>query len=151
MDSKTFDTIVTRQIDKSYDILADKGEEYATEDRLHNFRVSAKLQGTTMRHALAGMMAKHTTSVYDMIQDPISYHDAEKWDEKITDHINYLLILQAVLHEERKEDDGSDQAPKIDLNKTQGPFSLHSGVPPTPFSPHYQDYIQSPNQTNNPT
>lgn len=111
MKSSEFDAIVTQQIDKSYDILSEKADEYATEDRLHNFRVAAKLQGTTMRHALAGMMAKHTTSVYDMIQDPISYHHRYKWDEKITDHINYLLILQAVLYEERSEDDGSDNTP----------------------------------------
>lgn len=148
MQSKEFDKIITQQVDKAYDLLSEKGEEYATEDRLHNFRVAAKLQGTTMRHALSGMMAKHTISVYDMIQDPISYHDADKWDEKITDHINYLLILQAVLHEERAEDDGSDQAPKIDFNQVGHTTpALHFGAPPTPFSPIYQDPIQRSNRT----
>lgn len=102
MDSQTFEDLVNRQIDRSRNMLISKGEEYATADRLHNFRVAAKLQNTTMHQALSGMMAKHTASVYDMLQDDIGAHDFDKWNEKITDHINYLLILQAVLDDERE-------------------------------------------------
>ena len=98
-----FDPIIRRQLDRCEDLLAIRGNEYATTDRLHNFRVAASMQDTTMRSALAGMMAKHTASIYDMINDEIDAHNKEKWDEKITDHINYLLILQAVLYDERSK------------------------------------------------
>ena len=81
-------------------VLGAKGEEYATDnDRLHNFKVAAGVQGITVKEALAGMMAKHTTSIYDMIADGKT-HSAEKWDEKILDHINYLILLRAILVEE---------------------------------------------------
>lgn len=101
MKSTEFDANITAQLDRSEKTLLSKGEEYATgTDRLHNFRVAAQLQDTTMRKALAGMMAKHTTSVYDMCNSDETF-SREKWNEKITDHINYLLILQAVLYDER--------------------------------------------------
>lgn len=99
MDTPTFNIYVDRQIDACRHILVNKAQEYATDDRLHNFRVAAELHGTTMASALAGMMAKHSVSVYDMCKDP-GAHNMEVWDEKLTDHINYLLLLRAVVAEE---------------------------------------------------
>ena len=54
--------------------------------------------------ALSGMMCKHTVSIYDLIN---GYEEGraiepELWDEKIIDNINYLILLRAVLREERE-------------------------------------------------
>ena len=53
--------------------------------------------------ALGGMMVKHTVSVYDLIHDHESGADipVELWAEKITDSINYLFLLWALLNEQR--------------------------------------------------
>ena len=94
-------------------VLGAKGEEYATDnDRLHNFKVAAQVQGITVKEALSGMMAKHTVSVYDMIADGKD-HSQEKWDEKILDHINYLILLRALVVEEKAE---LSRLMKIDVN-----------------------------------
>ena len=94
-------------------VLGAKGEEYATDnDRLHNFKVAAGVQGITVKEALSGMMAKHTVSVYDMIADGKD-HSQEKWDEKILDHINYLILLRAIVVEEKAE---ASRVKKIDVN-----------------------------------
>ena len=94
-------------------VLGAKGEEYATDnDRLHNFKVAAQVQGITVKEALSGMMAKHTVSVYDMIADGKD-HSQEKWDEKILDHINYLILLRAIVVEEKAE---ASRVKKIDVN-----------------------------------
>ena len=102
MNVKEFNEIVSAQIKRSTDVLCVKANEYATEDRLHNFKVAAALQGISAKQALAGMLAKHTVSVYDlcMSDKPASI---EMWEEKITDHINYLLLLRAVIEEEVTE------------------------------------------------
>lgn len=102
MDTELFNQIFEYQMGKVEKVLVQKGDEYATEDRLHNFRVAANLQGVSLKQALAGMMAKHTTSVYDMCASEDEF-DLEKWDEKITDHINYLFLLAAVVRDERPE------------------------------------------------
>ena len=94
-------------------ILGAKGEEYATDsDRLHNFKVAAQVQGITNKEALSGMMAKHTVSIYDMIGDGKD-HSLEKWDEKILDHINYLILLRAIVVE---EDEETRRKIKMDVN-----------------------------------
>ena len=61
------------------------------------------MQKCTPVKALGGMMAKHTVSVYDLIED---YEQGktisqEMWAEKIGDSINYLLLLTALLEEDK--------------------------------------------------
>lgn len=103
MTNERFRKIVDKRLAYCKGLLTAKGIEYAkdedTDDRLHAFTVAAALEGITPKEALAGMMAKHTVSVYDMCRDP-QYHSLEKWREKITDHINYLLLLEAMVEEE---------------------------------------------------
>jgi len=99
MDSKTFDKLIEEQFDICRSVLCDKAGMYAKEDRLHNFKIAATLEGGTPRQALVGMMAKHTVSVYDMGTSTNSFPSA-LWMEKITDSINYLLLLSAVVQDE---------------------------------------------------
>jgi len=99
MKTEQFNSIIEEQQKRCTDILITKAKEYATEDRLHNFKVAAVLQMTTPINALAGMMAKHTVSIYDMCRSGQTYSE-EMWNEKITDHINYLLLLKALTVEE---------------------------------------------------
>ena len=92
-------------------MLVKKALEYADgNDRLHNFRVAAAISGDPMKKVLAGMMVKHTTSVYDMCHDLQQSFSEEMWNEKITDHINYLLLLRAVIFEE--EGFGEQESPR---------------------------------------
>lgn len=103
MDDATFKNVLDQQIDRCKEILSNKAAEYSTDyDRLHNFKVAAKLGGGSPRAALAGMMAKHTVSVYDICNMPEST-PLEVWNEKITDHINYLILLRALVAEETME------------------------------------------------
>jgi hypothetical protein len=105
MKNEQFNKIVSEQLERCTNILCSKAKEYATEDRLHNFKVAAALQGLTPRQALAGMMAKHSVSIYDMATSTEQFSMA-MWEEKITDHMNYLLLLKAIIEEERNEQRG---------------------------------------------
>ena len=99
MTTADFERIFEEQINRSRSVLVSKAKEYATEDRLHTFKVAAALEGKTPEQALAGMMAKHTVSVYDMAESGLAY-PIELWQEKITDHINYLFLLNAIVRED---------------------------------------------------
>ena len=101
MTATEFERIFEEQVERSRIVLVNKASEYATEDRLHNFRVAAALEGKTPEQALAGMMAKHTVSVYDMAESGLAY-PIDLWQEKITDHINYLFLLNAIVWEEEE-------------------------------------------------
>ena len=60
MNTEKFENVLNERINKCLKTLSVKADEYATEDRLHNFKIAAELQNCTPITALAGMMAKHT-------------------------------------------------------------------------------------------
>lgn len=109
MDGEKFAEIVDLQFRLCTDVLVDKAREYAPDtDRLHNFRVAAALQDVDLLEACAGMMAKHTVSVYDMCGSTETF-TIEQWSEKITDSINYLVILRAIVQEMKDAEDAEPQ------------------------------------------
>lgn len=95
-----FNQLVEAVFDRCRGTLCKKAEEYAQDhDRLHNFKQAAALKQESSVKALGGMLAKHTISIYDLINafDPEKPYDPELWREKITDHVNYLVLLEALL------------------------------------------------------
>lgn len=102
MKTQQFNQVIEDQLARSSDMLFSKNEAYnPDEDKLKNFKTAADLQGLDVKEALRGMMAKHTVSIYDMCGSAQRFAE-EVWNEKITDSINYLLLLQAVVTEERE-------------------------------------------------
>lgn len=67
--------------------------------RLGAFKAAAALQHCSPERALAGMLAKHIVSLYDMCFAENIYFDMSTWDEKITDSLNYLFLLKAIVKE----------------------------------------------------
>lgn len=101
MTQKQFEMIVEQQISITKSLLITKGQEYSlSDDRLEAFRKAAHLQGETLKQALCGMLAKHVVSVYDMAMSEREFSEG-RWTEKITDSINYLLLLKAAVLEEQ--------------------------------------------------
>ena len=100
MKTADFEIIVEEQLETARNLLLAKGREYSlTEDRLSAFKKAAQLQGETVKQALCGMLAKHIVSIYDMAMSGQKFTEA-KWTEKITDTINYLLLMKAAIMEE---------------------------------------------------
>lgn len=101
MKTEVFNEIIEKRIEKCKEVLINKAAEYATEDRLHNFKTAAGLQSCSPVKALGGMMCKHTVSVYDLIKDFEAGKETslDMWEEKIGDSINYLLLLTALIEE----------------------------------------------------
>lgn len=98
MTTKEFDEVINSTLAQCKDTLINKAKEYATEDRLHNFRVASTLQDNNIEQSIAGMMAKHIISIYDMCNSGESY-SMDMWQEKIGDAINYMLLLKAAVSE----------------------------------------------------
>ena len=98
---KEVNDVFDGQVALCREILQKKTKEYTGDDtdRLGAFKAAAVLQHTTPERALAGMLAKHIVSLYDMcFADGVSF-DAGTWDEKITDSLNYLFLLKAIVKE----------------------------------------------------
>jgi hypothetical protein len=105
MIASEFDKLVEDRLGFCRGILQSKAREYATEDRLHNFKVTGSLQDIEPETARMGMMAKHIVSLVDIVGDiekrktiPV----VGLISEKITDVINYALLLEALIEERRE-------------------------------------------------
>lgn len=119
MNTEEFNKVYAAQMLLCDAVLIEKAKEYATDkDRLHNFKIAAALQECTVRDAIGRMMSKHTVSIYDMVKDPHSFPLAQ-WNQKITDHINYLILLKADLVEESFDElEETDSEPSFKSNVT---------------------------------
>ena len=104
MTLEKFNESVSRQLNYCEALLIHKGMEYAPDDsdRLSAFKVAAALQDESPKQALCGMLAKHIVSVYEMCRSE-ERQPVDKWIEKLTDSINYLLILRAMVDDETNE------------------------------------------------
>ena len=89
------------QVRRCSAILQKKTKEYTGNDtdRLGAFKAAAALQQTTPQRALAGMLAKHIISLHAMCYADGVEYDMDTWNEKITDSLNYLFLLKAIVKE----------------------------------------------------
>ena len=99
MSPEEFNKVVHTRLNYCVDILTARAHEYAPDrDRLSNFKKAAALQSCTAPRALMGMMSKHVVALADFCNDPTHY-SIEQWREKLTDNINYSLLLEALMME----------------------------------------------------
>ena len=99
MTEEQFDEIFKSTINDLERLKNRKAEDYASpQDRLHNFKMAAQLQGTSPLAALKGMMSKQEVCILDMIYNVDSY-DPEFIDRNIDDVKMYLVLLKALILE----------------------------------------------------
>jgi hypothetical protein len=95
-----FNEILERRIELIKATLSKKSSEYANGgDRLHNFRMAAKMNNCSNEQALWGMLTKHLVSVMDMVKQHPGTITKTMIDEKIGDCINYFILLEACMIE----------------------------------------------------
>ncbi len=98
--SEEFKDLVRYQFTRCRKVLTQREQIYGDNyDRLIQFKQAGQLMDIPPIQALAGMLSKHTTHLYDMLFDP-NERPKEEWEEVITDHINYLVLLRALLEDE---------------------------------------------------
>jgi hypothetical protein len=97
-----FSRIVANVHDRSKKVLIEKAAEYTTDDdRLSNFKKAGGLTGDPPEKALLGMLVKHWVSLVELIDGLKSGKNVPivMWQEKITDSINYSILLEALVWE----------------------------------------------------
>ena len=97
--NKLVNYIVEERVKK---VMCAKSAEYARgNNKLHNFYRAAEVDGISPIEALRGMQLKHRVSISDMLDDLMQgkHHPKELWHEKLTDTINYDILLWALLQE----------------------------------------------------
>lgn len=102
--NKEFEATVEQQFQDCREILIEKTKEYVLtdDDRFSAFKLKwlHVLPTVNKKEVLWGQMVKHLNSIHDMCMINDDNYDlamADKWVEKITDTINYLIILRGIV------------------------------------------------------
>ena len=86
-------------------MIGEKHEEYSrNNDKLYNFKRAGEIQRCIPERALIGMLSKHLVSMLDIVDDLEEGGIPEEGilTEKITDSINYLVLLEGLIKERLK-------------------------------------------------
>lgn len=101
MTKEEFEQTFKEELQLVTKVLIKKRNEYtpeaSTSDCLKNFKNGSSLIGSP-ELCLCSYMLKHLVSIFDMSKDPENY-ELPVWTEKITDCINYLFLLKALIVE----------------------------------------------------
>ena len=101
MNTEKFNRVVEDQLERVKKVLIKKSNEYnLEEDRLGFFKRAAAFAQETPEQALYGFLLKHLQSITDMVQSGEKY-SKELWLEKITDCINYNILLLGLLEDDK--------------------------------------------------
>lgn len=99
MNSTALEKIFKTRINACKDLLLSKGIEYAPkDDRLKNFYDGAELLGCTPKQYALALVTKHIIALKDHINTNNPLSDAFI-DEKISDIINYMILIEAINYE----------------------------------------------------
>ena len=101
--TKEFEKTFEVQVEECRNILIQKTKEYVLEndDRFKAFKLNwLSDKSINPKEVLWGQLVKHLNSIHDMCMINDKDYDAvmaDKWVEKITDAINYLIILRGII------------------------------------------------------
>jgi hypothetical protein len=98
MTNKEFNIILNQRIASIKKTLSAKGNEYGSTDRLHTFKIAARIDDETPLQSAWGMFKKHLVSIMD-IKDGLQKPTPEMVEEKFGDAINYLILMEAIIKE----------------------------------------------------
>ena len=103
METKQFNKLLTEIQAHQKETLSVKSKEYAqNDDRLHNFKEGAKLALTTPGVYLWMLATKHLECARNLAYGLLP-NEKELVREKLGDARNYLLLLEALLDEQRPD------------------------------------------------
>lgn len=102
MSLNEFNKLVDEQFEICHKVLDRKSKEYAPDnaDRLSAFKTASHVLHKTPVQALVGQMSKHTVSLFELADKGCI--DEELWLEKLTDSINYHLLLKGLIQDTLK-------------------------------------------------
>ena len=96
LSERELEKLIEERIQTCKRVLLKKSEEYSSEsDRMRNFNTAGRMLGMPPYRVAFMYMMKHFESVYEIVVNDRPATPSV-WEEKITDLINYLLLIDAM-------------------------------------------------------
>ena len=122
MNSEDFNRLIEEQLNRCRKLLTTKNDEYAQKtDRLSNFRQPSSLLGMCPAEVAFCYDTKHIASIQKIVHEISQgkFPTKELWEEKITDYLNYGLLMNACVMEALKKKEEQEYYPSEDYYDLQ--------------------------------
>ena len=119
MDAEKFEAISKSLLDQCEKTMFNKSKEYATEDRLYNFRQPTSMMKVSPAEVCLFYQMKHIASVSKIAKEVTAgkLPSREMLREKCQDIINYTLLFHALVEEEIEKQENKPLQPLEDKLK----------------------------------
>lgn len=117
MNAEKFEALSKELLKQCETTMFQKSKEYATEDRLHNFRQPTSMMEVSPAEVCLFYQMKHIASITKIAKEVTSgkLPSKEMLKEKCQDMINYTLLFHALVMEEIEKRDAEATAPNYSL------------------------------------
>lgn len=99
MNQKKQEYIFDQTIDKMREIMLSKGNDYANEDRLSNFKLAGSICGLTPQQNCLSLIATKVARLGVLLKEK-SEPNNESIEDSLVDMANYTLLLIMILKDE---------------------------------------------------
>ena len=99
MNQKKQEYIFNQTVEKMRDIMLSKGNDYANEDRLSNFKLAGSICGLTPQQNCLSLIATKVARLGVLLKEK-SEPNNESIEDSLVDMANYTLLLIMILKDE---------------------------------------------------
>jgi hypothetical protein len=99
MNQKKQEYIFNQTVDKMRDIMLSKGNDYANEDRLSNFKLAGSICGLSPQQNCLSLIATKVARLGVLLKEK-SEPNNESIEDSLVDMANYTLLLIMILKDE---------------------------------------------------
>ena len=134
-------------------ILMSKGDDYAGEDRLKNFKLVAMLEGRTPKENIYSQICNKIARLGNLFSTKKEPNN-ESIEDTILDSIGYFHLLYMAMQEEKKESDTPIPSDDVITVKPFEPTEMNNmpyGIRISPFREYPQDIKTNWKETDKPT
>ena len=99
MNQKEQEYIFNQAVDKMRDIMLSKGNDYANEDRLSNFKLAGSICGLSPQQNCLSLIATKVARLGVLLKEKLEPNN-ERIEDSLVDMANYTLLLIMILKDE---------------------------------------------------
>ena len=117
MNAEKFEDVLRTRLRLTEKTLEQKSDEYARGDMLNNIKRAADLLQCTPERALIGFVSKHIVALTVFVNDleEGKEQSLDRWNEKLGDTINYMILLEALVIERKHPEQGCTDEARMPL------------------------------------
>jgi len=139
MNLRTQENLFRDFINQQRDVMLKKGNDYAGEDRLANFKIAGIAAGLSPERQCLSLITTKIARLNNLLSNDQNVKpNFESVEDTVKDLANYSFLLYCLLREINEENEKNEVSSKIPTTPSKPPIPQHNVANQTkPISPNY--------------